>query len=389
MKRPSDIEMDRWLQAQVAFARIQLRDLFVEAPSAMALLSGSDHRFVFANRAYLKMAGRRRNEIIGKCVRDALPELVAQGFLELLNQVYQTGEAFVASACEVILRRAGRDETIYVDFTYYPMRNLAGEIEGVLFQGIDVSEQVLARSLLEKRVSERTRELERAKRSLRALNDKLMLAQDEERRRLSLDLHDSVGQLIAALQWKLVSLEENAYASGPMAGHIAACRGLAEDISKEIRTISYLLHPPWLDKAGLSPALQTYVQGMRERSGLTVFLEIDSDLGKLPRGLEKAVFRIVQEAMTNIHRHARTSEAFVRIHRDFTLLRAEIEDRGQGIVNFTSLDRQRMGVGLSGMRERVRQFSGQFEVRSSKNGTTVKATFLIPVAAKSNTSFRA
>jgi len=355
----------------------------------MALLSGSDHRFVFANRAYLKMAGRRRNEIIGKCVRDALPELVAQGFLELLNQVYQTGEAFVASACEVILRRAGRDETIYVDFTYYPMRNLAGEIEGVLFQGIDVSEQVLARSLLEKRVSERTRELERAKRSLHALNHKLMLAQDEERRRLSLDLHDSVGQLIAALQWKLVSLEENAYASGPMAGHIAACRGLAEDISKEIRTISYLLHPPWLDKAGLSPALQTYVQGMRERSGLTVFLEIDSDLGKLPRGLEKAVFRIVQEAMTNIHRHARTSEAFVRIHRDFTLLRAEIEDRGQGIVNFTSLDRQRMGVGLSGMRERVRQFSGQFEVRSSKNGTTVKATFLIPVAAKSNTSFRA
>jgi PAS domain S-box-containing protein len=388
MKTPSDIEMERWLRAQVAFARNQLRDLFVEAPAAMALLSGSDHRFVFANRAYLRMAGRRRNEIIGKCVRDALPELVAQGFLDLLNQVYQTGEAFVASACETILRRAGRDETIYVDFTYYPMRNLAGAIEGILFQGIDVTEQVLARSQLEKRVSERTRELERAKRSLRALNHKLMLAQDEERRRLSLDLHDSVGQLIAALQWKLVSLEENAYDSGPvMAGHIAACRGLAEDISKEIRTISHLLHPLLLDEAGLSPALHIYIEGMRERSGLTVFLEIDSDLGRLPRGLEMSIFRIVQEALTNIYRHARTNEAFVRINCDLALLRVEIEDRGQGIANFTSLDRQRMGVGLRGMRERVRQHGGQFEVRSGENGTIVKATFPILDAAKPHTQF--
>jgi PAS domain S-box-containing protein len=383
MKKPTDIETERWLRAQVEFERNQLRDLFLEAPAAMALLSGPDHRFLFANRAYFKMAGRRRNEIIGKLVRDALPELVDQGFIDVLNRVYQTGEMFVASAREVNLVRRGRKQTLYVNFTYYPMRNPAAEIEGVLFQGIDVTEEVLARTHLEKRVGERTRELEQADRSLRALNQKLMLAQDEERRRLALELHDSVGHLIAALQWKLVSAQENVYGPGAaMAGCITACLGLAEDISKEIRTISHLLHPPLLEEAGLSPALHIYLEGIKERSGLTVFLEIDSDLGRLSQDLEMAVFRIVQEALTNIHRHARTSEAFVRIHLELTSLLVEVRDQGQGIANFTSLDRQTTGVGLRGMRERVLRLSGQFQVRSGKNGTTVKATFPVPGAPK-------
>jgi PAS domain S-box-containing protein len=379
MKKPTDIETERWLRAQVEFARNQLRDLFVEAPTAIALLSGPDHQFVFANRAYFKMAGRRRNEIIGKLVRDALPELVDQGFLDVLNRVYQTGETFVASALEVDLVRGGRKQAVYVDFTYYPMRNLAGEIEGILFQGIHVTEEVLARTQLEKRVSERTTELNRAEGNLRALNQELMLAQDEERRRLALELHDSVGQSVAALQWKLVSAQENVYASGEaMAGYIAACLGLAEDISKEIRTISHLLHPPLLDEAGLSRALHLYIEGLKERSGLTVFLEIDPDLRRFPQDLEMTVFRIVQEALTNIHRHARTSEAFVRIYLELTFLRVEIEDRGQGIANFASLDEQKMGIGLTGMQERVRNLSGQFEVRSGKKGTIVKATFPMP-----------
>jgi two-component system NarL family sensor kinase len=381
MKKPTDIETDRWLRAQVEFARNQLRNLFVEAPAAMALLSGPDHRFVFANRAYYKMAGRRRNEIIGKLVMDALPELVDQGFLDVLNRVYQTGETFVASAREVNLVRGGRKQTVYVDFTYYPMRNLAGEIEGILFQGIDVTQEALARTQLEKRVSERTTELKRAERNLRALNQELMLAQDEERRRLALELHDSVGQSVAALRWKLVSAQENVSDSREaMAGYIAACLRLAEDISKEIRTISHLLHPPLLDEAGLSRALHLYIEGMKERSGLTVFLEIDPDLGRFPQDLEMTVFRIVQEALTNVHRHAGTSEAFVRIYLELTSLRIEIEDRGQGIANFASLDEQKMGIGLTGMQERVRNLSGQFEVRSGKKGTIVKATFPMPDA---------
>src|ERR1700679_3214853 len=124
MKRPTDTETERWLRAQVEFARNQWRDFFLEAPAAMPLLRGPEHRFVFATRVSFKMAGRRRNEIIGKLVRDALPELVDQGFLDLLDRVYQTGEAFLASAHEASLTRSGRKETFYVDFTYYPMRSL-------------------------------------------------------------------------------------------------------------------------------------------------------------------------------------------------------------------------------------------------------------------------
>src|SRR6202453_1507196 len=170
MKRPTDTETERWLRAQVEFARNQWRDFFVEAPAAMALLSGPDHRFVFVNRAFLRMAGRERNEVIGKFVRDVFPELADQGFLDLLNRVYQTGEAFLASAHEASITRSGRKETFYIDFTYYPMRSLAGEVEGILFQGIDVTEQVLARVQLEKRVSESATELTRAKGNLDALN---------------------------------------------------------------------------------------------------------------------------------------------------------------------------------------------------------------------------
>jgi signal transduction histidine kinase len=256
------------------------------------------------------------------------------------------------------------------------MCDFAGTVEGIFFLGVDVTEQVLTRSQLEKRVRERTGELERAKRNLRSLNHKLMLAQDEERRRLALNLHDSVGQLIAALQWKLVSLQENAAGSGTvMAEHITVSLKLAEDISKEIRTISHLLHPPLLDEAGLFSALHSYIEGMKERSGLSVSIEIDPDLGRLSQDLETAVFRIVQESLTNIHRHARTGEAFVRIYRNFTSLQVEVEDRGQGIKDFTSPNKQRIGIGMKGMRERVRQLFGHLDVRSGINGTTVKATF--------------
>jgi len=388
MRRLTDIETERRLRAEVEFERNQLRDAFAQAPAAMALLSGPDQKFIFVNQAYLEMTGRERSAIVGRTVQEALPELVDQGFLDLLGQVFQTGKPFFAKACEVRLTRAGKSEQLYVDFTYYAMCNLAGTVEGIFFLGIDVTEQVLARSRLEERVRERTGELERAKRNLRSLNHKLMQAQDEERRRLALSLHDSVGQLIAALQWKLVSAQGIVYHS-EVAGYIAVCLGLAEDISKEIRTIAHLLYPPVLDEAGLSPALHSYIEGMRERSGLSVSVEIDPSLGRFSKDLETAVFRIVQESLTNIHRHAQTGEAFVRIYRNFTSLQVEIEDRGQGIKDFTSPNKQRIGVGLKGMRERVRQLFGHFDVRSGTNGTTVTATFPLLDATKSHTPYKA
>lgn len=366
------------MKTQLTFIRNQLEASFVDAPAAMALLSGPRHRFVSANHAYLKMAGRSRTDILGRRVEDAIPELVSQGFLNLLNRVYQTGETLVASECEVRLMRKGEQLIIYLDFTYHPIRNLEGQIAGILVQGVDVTKQVLTRTRLEKRVSDRTRKLKRAEETLRALNHQLMRVQDEERRRLALALHDSVGQSIAALHWRLVLLEEDAKHAGSLAKkNIALCLDLAENVSQEIRTISLLLYPPTLDEAGLLPALKVYIEGVRERSGLAVYLEIDSDLGRLPKDLEMAAFRIVQEALTNIHRHARTGEAFVRIQRDPTFLCLEIEDHGQGIAKFSSVDTLNRGLGLTGMRDRVRHLSGKFDLLSDATGTLVKATLPI------------
>jgi PAS domain S-box-containing protein len=367
------------LEAQLAMVRNYLRASFEESPAGMALLHGPDHCFVFANRAYLKMIRRTRNEILGRHVKDALPELVLQGFLDLLDRVYQTNQPFVAAATQASLVRRGKQITVYVDFTYHPICNLRGQVEGILFQGIDVTEQVLTRTRLEERVSERTRELKRAEETLRALNHRLVRAQEDERRHIALGLHDSVGQSIAALHWKLASLEESAKdAGGVIAKDLAVCRGLAENVSQEIRIISHLLYPPALDDAGLSPALEVFIEAVTERSGLVVHFEVDSDLGRLPKDVEVAAFRIVQEALTNIHRHARTNEAFVRVRRDPAFLSVEIEDHGRGIAKFTSIDRLRRGLGLIGMRERARHVSGEFDVLSSAAGTTVKAT--LPIA---------
>jgi PAS domain S-box-containing protein len=379
MKGTGSAPAEGGLEAQLALVRNCLRASFEEAPAAMALLHGPDHRFVFANRAYLKMARKRRNEILERTVKEALPELLPQGFLDLLNRVYQTGQTVVAAASQVNLVRRGEQVTLYVDFTYHPICNLHGQVEGILFQGVDVTEQVLTRTRLEERVSERTRELMGAEETLRALNHRLVRAQEEERRRIALELHDSVGQSIAALHWKLASLEESAKdAGGVIAKDLAVCRGLAENVAQEIRIISHLLYPPALDEAGLSPALEVFIEGVTERSGLVVHFEVDSDLGRLPKDLEMAAFRIVQEALTNIHRHARTNEAFVRVRRDPASLSVEIEDHGRGIAKFTSIDHLRRGLGMIGMRERARHLSGVFDVLSSAAGTAVKAT--LPIA---------
>ncbi|HTF66845.1 MAG TPA: PAS domain-containing protein, partial [Edaphobacter sp.] len=110
MRRLTDIETERRLRAEVEFERNQLRDAFAQAPAAMALLSGPDHKFIFVNQAYLEMTGRERSAIVGRTVQEALPELVHQGFLDLLNQVFQTGKPFFAKACEARLTRAGKSE---------------------------------------------------------------------------------------------------------------------------------------------------------------------------------------------------------------------------------------------------------------------------------------
>jgi signal transduction histidine kinase len=256
------------------------------------------------------------------------------------------------------------------------MRSLPGEVEGIMIHAVDVTEQVLARTQLEARVKERTLELEKTHDKLRTLNRNLTLVQEYERRRLALEVHDSSGQFLVALKWKLGSLQAIGEEHPELAKVARECIDLLDDLSRELRTISHLLHPPLLEEAGLVSALRLFVEGLAERSGLCVNLDIDANLGRLPHESEMTVFRIVQESLTNIYRHAKTMSASVHISQTYDSIRVQICDQGQGIPDFISLSHSsfRPGVGIQGMRERILQLNGTFDIESGKDGTTVKAT---------------
>jgi PAS domain S-box-containing protein len=369
-------DIERRLRAEVELERNRLRESFAQAPAAMAIVSGPDHRYQFVNAAYVEMSGRPRDQLIAQTVREAFPELEDQGYLDLLDRVYETGEPFVAVESLVNVNSRGTQQAIYMDFTYHPLRDLEGSVEGILFQGVDVTEKVLARTLLESRVEERTAELKKAQVVLRALNESLQQAQEEEQRRLALELHDSAGQLLTALKWKVAMIQNEV---GPenteLVRLVRASMGLLEELSGELRTITYLLHPAQLGEAGLPRALRHYVEGLAERSGLRVMLDIDPDLERLPRKVERTVFRIIQESLTNVYRHAKTKSANVRISQTVDSICVQISDKGLGIAGFALSDQLsfKAGVGIQGMRERVRQLNGSFEVESGDGGTAVTA----------------
>jgi PAS domain S-box-containing protein len=373
-------ERERRLRSEIELERDRLRESFGQAPSAMALLNGPDHKFVFANAEYLKLTDRSRSQIIGLPIHEVFPEVNGQGHFELLDRIYQRGERYSASESQVWLNRHGRHELIYVNFAYQPLRDINGQVEGILVHAVEVTEQVLARTQLETRVKDRTAQLEHAHEELRKLNYTLVQAQEEERRRLALELHDGAGQWLAALKWKMDALQEDIAPHSPeLSKRASDCLTLLDELSKEVRTVSHLLHPPLLDEAGLFSALGGYVEGLEERSGLVVKLEFGPDRTRLPREVEMAVFRIVQEALTNIHRHAQAKTANVRINQNSEMIRVEIQDGGRGIPSFTSLNdpNVKMGVGLRGMYERVKQLGGNFELRSGTGGTTVTAVLPI------------
>jgi len=230
---------------------------------------------------------------------------------------------------------------------------------------------------LESRVSERTAELEKANDSLRELSVRVLQMQDEERKRIARNLHDSVGQLLAAIRMNNASIASEApkLSTGAVKA-LADNDSLTDEILKSIRTISHLLHPPLLDEAGLPSALRWYVEEFGERSGISVELECSAAIERLPAEVETTIFRIVQESLGNVHRHSGSSKALIRLEIGEDKVYLEVTDAGRGIP----LDRQRElkagtrgGVGIRGMQERVARFGGNLQIDSGDHGTTVQA----------------
>ena len=215
---------------------------------------------------------------------------------------------------------------------------------------------------------------------LRDLSGRLMGIQDEERRRIARDLHDSAGQNLAVLAMTLVRIENEAKRDPErLSQTVKDARDLIEILSQEIRTTSYLLHPPMLDEFGLSSALGLYLEGLEQRSGLSIELNIPADFGRLAPEVELAIFRLVQECLTNIHRHSGSKTAVIRIVREPDKIYAEVQDQGRGMSpeRFAEVQSQGagVGVGIRGMRERVRQAHGELTVDSNALGTTITAIF--------------
>ena len=233
----------------------------------------------------------------------------------------------------------------------------------------------VAQGRLEERVQQRTAELDAANQSLGQLTARLLHLQDEERRRIARELHDSVGQIIAALSMNLSAVQADIARLSKTASTIADSSALVNDLSSGIRTISYLLHPPLLDEAGLSSALRWYIQGFAERSKIKVDVDFPGDFARLPRDLETAIFRVVQECLTNIHRHSESPVARIRIRQSAGRVRIEVEDQGRGIPAgklSEIVSRGTPGVGIRGMRERLRQLGGSLEIRSDGPGKGAK-----------------
>jgi signal transduction histidine kinase len=232
-------------------------------------------------------------------------------------------------------------------------------------------------------LEQRTVEVIQQSEQLRDLSGRLMQAQDEERRRIARELHDSAGQLLTALGINLSRIAQRAAENAsPVIKEANDSQQLVQQLSQEIRTMSYLLHPPLLDEVGLSEALGWYTEGLAERSGLNIRLEIPEDFGRLPREMELVLFRLVQECLTNIHRHSDSKSAAITLLRSSKNVSIQIRDQGKGISpeKLAKIQSQGSGVGIRGMRERIRQFEGVMDIQSNGTGTAISFAFPLPEA---------
>jgi signal transduction histidine kinase len=235
-------------------------------------------------------------------------------------------------------------------------------------------------------VKERTVELGRTNQSLRELSARLMQLQDDERRRIARELHDSVGQMLAALGMNLAAVGSDIERLTKTVNTVNDSAALVQELSREVRTISHLLHPPLLDEAGLASALRWYIEGFAQRSKIKVDLEVPADFERLDRESETAIFRTVQECLTNIHRHSESPTASIRITASEGRVCVEVEDRGKGIPaekQFEMASAGTPGVGIRGMRERLRQLGGSLDIHSNGKGTLIVARLPVAVASAS------
>jgi PAS domain S-box-containing protein len=269
------------------------------------------------------------------------------------------------------------------------IRNDAGRLIGFGKVTRDYTEKIKANEALRREIVEKTaaeRKLHDSEKSLRQLSLRLLQTQDEERRRIGRDLHDSVGQYLVGLKMKVDSLKSSRErGQRDDDSQLTECSQLIEEAIKEVRTISYLLYPPMLEELGLKSAIPWYLDGFTKRSGIKTTFEVSPEFDRIPGDLELALFRVLQESLTNVHRHSGSPRASVRLLTENHCVLLQVIDEGSSTQSKNREDRDQdwmgaFGVGLRGMNERVRQLGGSLELTSVQGGTTVTATVPMPEA---------
>jgi PAS domain S-box-containing protein len=349
----------------------------VENLHVAVVLLGPDQVIQFANPASLAMFGLKEEQVVGKKASDLDLIAVTEDGNEMELSMRPANRAIAtrqpARQEAMGWKRPGSDEVVWIMGEVVPLYRENGELERLISSFSNISER------------------KHAEGALHQLSTRLLQLQDEERRRLGRELHDGLAQSVLAVNLNLAQVRQSgARLEERSRRALSEARRTLQEMSRAIRTLSYLLHPPLLDELGLSSAIKEYAAGFSERSGVELDVDLQADFGRLPQEAETALFRIVQESLSNIQRHSGSRTARIRLRGDLTCVNLEIGDQGHGMAG-AALDRNhtpgaRLGVGILGMRERMKQLRGKLEIESSSSGTTVRATIPLKIGVSNAAS---
>jgi len=365
-------DITEWKRAQedLRYSEERFRTL-VQNLAVGVVLIGAEGQTLFLNPAAQRIFGMREEQLLGKKAWEIPLALMREDGSDLpksmrpVPRVLATGEPIHGMVLG--LRRPGTNEVVWIFGNAVPQFATDGKIAGIIISFADITDQ------------------KRAEDGLRQLSTRLLRLQDEERRRLGRDLHDSLAQSVLAVNLNLAQVTQgSATLDEGSRKLLREARGMLQDMSRQIRTLSYLLHPPLLDELGLASAVKEYAHGFSERSGIRLEVGVSPGFGRLPQDAETALFRIVQESLANIQRHSGSPTARIRLDGKPARIVLEVSDQGHGIPEARGKKLKepggRFGVGIVGMRERMAQLGGTLEIESSKSGTTVRAT--LPLKAE-------
>jgi PAS domain S-box-containing protein len=386
------------LRTALQYRESELADLLENGAEGVQR-TGPDQRVLWANKALLRLLGYTSEEYLGRCFGDFFVDATTANDFWARLMDRQEVYGFPAeirckdgSSRHVLIQSNGLwegDRFVHTRTFIHDVTERM-QMEQALQQAHDELEvRVAARTteLREKneQISRQSEILDRTNRGLRELSVRLLRVQDDERRRIARDLHDGTGQALALLCMNLSALEAEARRlDSKLAQGLAENVACVRQISSDLRTLSYLLHPPLLDEMGLESALRWYVDGFAQRSKVQVRLEFLESWGRLSEDLEIAIFRVVQECLTNVHRHSGSATATIRLYQSSGKVVLEVADEGRGIAAETISQISSAGasgVGLRGIRERIKDFGGDLEVAPGGDGKGTAVRMVIPLTA--------